>query len=153
MLSNTTAAKVWLVCRPADYTAHFHYDYVRPALSPGVTGTLFTRPCIPSLHHLFLGWHKHFCSCMVNWILPAKRQQARPSLPKQLLLVATLVQEFPVWSKNHSSHPFATTAWPDCRSQAPNLLIGLAKCVTTTCCASICNLLWLHVNLFFQQAR
>lgn len=111
------------------------------------------RESFPSLHHLLLGWHKHFSSCM-TCILPAQRQQAGPSLSKQLLPVATPVQEFPVWSqKRHSSHSFAAIAQPDCRNQAPSSFISLAKCVPTTSCASICNLLWLHEILFFHQTR
>lgn len=91
-LSKTIAAKAWLVPGPADYTASCDSDCARPALPAG------EHPNIPSLHHLLLGWHKHFSSCM-TCILPTKKQQTGPSLSKQLLPVATLVQEFPCGPK------------------------------------------------------
>lgn len=87
-LGKTIAAKVWLMPGPADYMASFSH----PALPPG------KHPSIPSLHHLLLGWHKHSSSCMIC-ILPTQKQQAGPSLSKQLLPVATPVQEFPIPKK------------------------------------------------------
>lgn len=65
-LSKNIAAKAWLVPGAADYMASCHSDSARPALPPG------EHPSIPSLHHLLLGWHKHFSSCM-NCILPTKK--------------------------------------------------------------------------------
>lgn len=69
-LSKTIAAKAWLVPGAADYMASCHSDSARPALPPG------EHPSIPSLHHLLLGWHKHFSSCM-NCILPTKKTTGR----------------------------------------------------------------------------
>lgn len=141
-LRKPTVAKAWLVPGPADYKASCDSDCAWQALPPG------EHPSISSLHHLLLAWHKHFSSC-TTCVLPAQKQQAGPSLSKQLLPVATLVQEFPMWSqKKHSSHPCAVIAWPDCRNQAPDSLISLAKRVPATSCASIHNLLWLHESLF-----
>lgn len=141
-LRKTIVAKAWLVPGPAHYMARCDSDCAWQALPPG------EHPSIPSLHHLLLGWHKHFSSCM-TCILPTSKQQAGPSLSKQLLPVATQAQEFPMWSpKKHSSHFFAAIAWPDCRNQAPDSLISLAKHVPATSCASIRNLLWLHESLF-----
>lgn len=146
-LRKTIAAKAWHMPGPADYVASCDSDSARPALPSG------KHPSIPSLHHLPLGWHNHFSSCM-TCILPAQKQQAGPSLSKQLLPVATPVQEFPVWSqKKHSSHSFAAIAQPDCRNQASSSFISLAKWVPSTSRASICNLLWLHESLFCHQTR
>lgn len=69
-LSKTIAAKAWLVPGAADYMASCHSDSARPALPPG------EHPSIPSLHHLLLGWHKLFSSCM-NCILPTKKTTGR----------------------------------------------------------------------------
>lgn len=66
-LSKTIAAKACLVPGPVDYMASCQSDCARPALPPG------EHPSIPSLHHLLLGWHKHFSSCM-TCILLAKKQ-------------------------------------------------------------------------------
>lgn len=60
---------------------------------------------------------------------------------KRLLLMATLVQEFPIWSKKSTvlipQQPDQTT---EIRHKMTSL-IGIAKWVTTSSCSRICSLL------------
>lgn len=124
MLSNTIAAELWLACRPAGCTDRSHYSS-SVTRNNRDTLPLATHPLPPSsapgMAQTFLQLHSDLDS-----LNQPKRQQAGSSLPKWLLLVATLDQEFPVWCKI-TAHPFTTTICPDCSRQAPNLLINLAK--------------------------
>lgn len=161
-LFHNTSPKVLAIKRNADVEAEKNHccKSLARAWASWLRGQLWQWLCLassatsthPSLHHLPLGWHKHFSSCM-TCILPTQKQQAGSSLSKQLLPVATLVQEFPVWSqKKHSSQSFAATAWPDCRNRPQNHLSVWQNVfpphlvpISIICCD--------YMSLFFQQTR
>lgn len=140
-LGKTIAAKAWLMPGLVDYMASFHIQLCHqestPVPPPSSTcswdGTNISAAAWPAFSQLKN--NRQDQACLNSFCLWQPWFRSSPS------------------QKKHSSHSYAAIVWPDCRNQAPNSLISLAKCVPTTSCASICNLLWLHESLFFQQTR